>query len=201
MFRYTLSKISMLGIILFAVGCFFTVQGILIRSHLSFVKHSYEQSEIKTGRFWECDITREQLMGNYYTEMNGTLKYGPYVGVDAVTSTETYLCAVNKNSTYYVPLVVTRDYVPPLTEMIDNDGTYHLFGKFEKSARTLTETDYDIIKKDTNAADKETVDQMVSTKYRIKVTDPNKEKVVLYKGLSLLVIGERRLHGGLEEKR
>lgn len=144
MFRYTLSKISMLGIILFAIGCFFTVQGILIRSHLSFVKHSYEQSEIKTGRFWECDITREQLMGNY---------------------------------------------VPLLTEMIDNDGTCHLFGKFEKSARTLTEKDYDIIKKDTNAADKETVDQMVSTKYRIKVTDPNKEKVVLYKGLSLLVIG------------
>lgn len=202
MFRYTLSKISLVGMILFAVGCFFTVQGILSRSNLSLVKRSYEQSEIKTGRFWECDITREQLMGCYYTEMNGALKYGPYTITDAVTSTQTYLAAVNQDPAYYVPLIVTREYVPSLEEMIDNDGIYHLFGKFEKGTSIFNEIlDYDIVIKDTGADSKEAVDQMVSTKFRIKITNLKKEKTVLYKGISLLVIGGAAFAWGIGKEK
>lgn len=201
MFRYTLSKISLLGIVLFLIGGFFTVQGILIRTHLSAAPSSYEKTEIRNGCFLDCELTRDQLVGSYYTEMNGALEYSPYVGVDAVTSTETYLCAINKNMNYYVPLIVTRDYVPPLTEMIDYDGTYHLFGKFEKNTRVLTETDYKIITEATGAADKEAVDQMVSTKYQIKVTDFKKEQTVLYKGLSLLVIGVLAVLGGIGKEK
>lgn len=49
--------------------------------------------------------------------------------------------------------------------------------------------DYDVIMEATGANSKEAAAQMISSQYRIKVTDPKKEKVVLYKGLSLLAIG------------
>lgn len=191
MFRYTLSKLSLLGIALFSIGCFFTVQGIMIRNNLTNVRQSYEETEIKNGRFLECDITREQLVGSYYTEPNGTVNYGFYCVEDAITSLQTYLAAVNKASTYYVPLTISREYQANISQMANDDTTYHLFGKFEKRTNVLheAEADYDVIMEATGARSKEAAAEMISSQYRIKVTDPKKEKEVLYKGLAFLLIG------------
>lgn len=191
MFRYTLSKLSLLGIVLFSIGCFFTVQGIIIRNNLTTARQSYEKTEIKSGRFLECDIAKEQLIGRYYTEPNGTINYGFYYNEDAITSLQTYLAAVNKASTYYVPLTISREYQANIAQIANDDSTYHLFGKFEKKPTVFNEieTDYDVIMEATGAKSKESVEQMISSQYRIKATDPKKEKEVLYKGLSLLAIG------------
>lgn len=191
MFRYTLSKLSLLGIALFSIGCFFTVQGIIIRNNLTTARQSYEKTEIKNGCFLECDIAKEQLIGHNYTEPNGIIHYGFYCTEDAITSLQTYLAAVNKTSTYYVPLTISRDYQANIAQIASDDSTYHLFGKFEKKPTVFNEIemDYDVIMEATGAKSKEVAAQMISSQYRIKATDPKKEKEVLYKGLSLLAIG------------
>ena len=53
--KYTLSKTSIIGIVILILGLVFTIQGIFIRYHLSHVKASYQQTEIKNGRFIERD--------------------------------------------------------------------------------------------------------------------------------------------------
>ena len=128
--KYTLSKTSIIGIVILILGLVFTTQGIFIRYHLSHVKASYQQTEIKNGRFIERDITREELIGSYYTENNGTVKYGPYCCENGYTAKQIYIVAVNENTKYYAPLVLSRKYQKDFQQMINENTSYHILCKF-----------------------------------------------------------------------
>ena len=186
MTTYTFSKMSLLGIVLFIFGLLFTVQGIAIRYHLSHANDSYKESEIKTGRYIVRDLTREQLVGQYYSEKNGTLRYGPYCNEDVLSSKQTYVAATNKDSNYYAPLIVSRAYQKDFEHMINGDTAYHMFGKFEKSDSVLH---YDTIAECMGIDSKTQIADILSSAYLIRIIDPEEEKKVLYKGLSLFIFG------------
>lgn len=130
--RYTFSKMSVIGALIFVIGLFFMVQGIKIRYHLANIRESYGRSEIKSGCYMECDIAKEQLIGKYYSEGNGTIKYGPYCNEDLWSQVQTYIVATNKELNYYVPLMVPMEYQKDFGEMVRSDSAYHIFGRFEK---------------------------------------------------------------------
>lgn len=186
MTKYTLSKTSIIGIVILILGFVFTMQGIFIRYRLSNVKESYQQTEIKKGCFIERDITREQLIGRYYRENNGTVKYGPYCSENGYTANRTYIVAVNENPTYYVPLILSRKYQKEFDQIIGEDTTYHIFGKFEKFDSIMP---YSPIAECPGIDGPTGTDQLMSSRYQIKMIDPLSEKKVLYKGLSLFIFG------------
>lgn len=184
--KYTISRESILGFLIFIIGVCFTIQGIIIRYNLSNISESYRKYEIKNGRYIECDITKERLIGSYYAENNGKIKYGPYCGTDAISSESTYIVAINEDSDYYVPLIVSREYQKDFKEMVNSDDTYHMVGKFEKFKSILI---YDTIAKCLGIDDKSKIDEMVSVNHQIKVVDLEDERRGLYKGLLFLIIG------------
>lgn len=184
--RYTFSKMSVLGALIFITGFLFLIQGIRIRYNLTNIKESYEKSEIKSGSYMECDMEKEQLIGKYYSEGNGTIKYGPYCVSDVWSSEETYVAAINEDLDYYVPLIVSREYQGDFKKMVNSDAVCHIFGKFEKRNTTLH---YDTIAKCTGIHDKSKMNQMISASYRIKLVDLEDERRVLYKAFSLLIAG------------
>ncbi|MDE7283480.1 MAG: hypothetical protein K2N85_07860 [Lachnospiraceae bacterium] len=184
--KYTISRESILGFLIFIIGVCFTIQGIIIRYNLSNISESYREYEIKNGRYIECDITKERLIGSYYTENNGKIKYGPYCGTDAISSDSTYIVAINEDSEYYVPLIVTREYQKDFKEMVNSDDTYHMVGKFEKFRSFLS---YDLVAECLGTNDKSKINQMVSASHQIKVVDLDDERRELYKGLLFLTVG------------
>ncbi|RKI83611.1 hypothetical protein D7V83_07950 [bacterium 0.1xD8-71] len=184
--KYTLSKTSIIGIVILILGLVFTIQGIFIRYHLSHVKASYQQTEIKNGRFIERDITREELIGSYYTENNGTVKYGPYCCENGYTAKRIYIVAVNENPKYYAPLVLSRKYQKDFQQMINENTSYHILGKFEKYNSVMP---YSPIAECPGIDNPTGTDQLMSARYQIKIIDLQAEKKVLYKGLSLFIFG------------
>lgn len=184
--KYTLSRESILGFLIFIIGVCFTIHGIIIRYNLSNISESYRKTEIKNGRYIECDITKERLIGSYYTENNGKVKYGPYCGTDVISSNSTYIVAINEDSDYYVPLIVAQEYQKDFKEMVNSDDTYHLVGKFEKFRSFLS---YDLVAECLGINDKSKINQMVSSSHQIKLVDLEDEKRELYKGFSFLIAG------------
>ena len=65
--KYTLTKMSIAACVVIVVGIILSMQGVVNRYHLAHIKNSYREPEIKRGRFIECDISRDQLVGLYYT--------------------------------------------------------------------------------------------------------------------------------------
>lgn len=184
--RYTFSKLSIWGIVIFVIGFFCAIRGIHIQNHLSDVRRSYRENEIKSGCYIEYDITKEQLIGKYYSEPNGTIRYGPYCNANALSSIETYIVAVNEESNYYVPLVIPRQYQKDFHEMIRSDTVFHVCGKFIKSKHNLN---YDTIANCTGINNQSEIAQMISVNYQIKIVDFKEEHQLLYKGLLLLTAG------------
>lgn len=184
--KFTFSKKSIAGSIILIIGFFLTIQGIIIRYNLTHINGSYGKYEIKNGRYIEYDITKEYLMGKYYSEPNGKINYGPYHGSDVVTSIDTYVVAVNENLDYYVPLIVVEKYQKAFEETYYNDKTYHIFGKFQKFKGELL---YDIIYKCIGLSKKSEIDKLISDNYEIKIVDIKNEKMALYKGISILIVG------------
>lgn len=184
--RYTLSKMSILGIVIFVFSLLFTIRGITIRYQLINVNESYDRIELKNGRYIECDIAKEQLIGTYYTDKSGIIKYNPYCNENALSSEQTYIVAINKSLDYYVPLVIPREYQKDFRQIINSDKTYHLFGKFEKFNNILY---YDTISQCTGIDSTSKINQMISAKHQIKAVEPKNERRVLYQGFSLLASG------------
>lgn len=140
--RYILSKMSVCGCFIAVIGAVFTLQGIIVRCNLMNIKDSYDKADIRNGRYIEYDISKEQLLGMYYTEVNGAIKYSPYCGSDVYSSMETYIVSVDGNSNYYVPLMVAKEYQKEFRKIINSDDKYHILGKFEKFKGILV---YEII--------------------------------------------------------
>lgn len=184
--KYTFSRRSIFAIVVLAVGMIGTLRGLVIRHNLANANSSYENIQIKEGRYIDYNITKEQLIGSYYSENNGTIKFGPCCNENALTLAQTYIVAVNRDRNYYVPLVIPHEHQKEFKEMINGDNSYPLFGKFVRSDDVLY---YDQITRCTGIDSKSEIDQMISTQYRIELVDPKHEKRELYKGLLLLAVG------------
>ncbi len=184
--RYILSKMSIWGCILSIIGVVITIQGIIVRYNLANIEESYNKSEIRNGRYIACDISKGRLLGAYYTELNGVIKYSPYCGSDVYTSMETYIVSIDGDANYYVPLQVAKEYQKEFKKIINSDDKYHIFGKFERFKGILS---YEIIAKCLGTDNKSKIDQIISDDHQIRVVDLQDERNILYKGLSVLIIG------------
>lgn len=184
--RYILSKMSVCGCFIAVIGAVFTLQGIIVRCNLMNIKDSYDKADIRNGRYIEYDISKEQLLGMYYTEVNGAVKYSPYCGSDVYSSMETYIVSVDGNSNYYVPLMVAKEYQKEFRKIINSDDKYHILGKFEKFKGILV---YEIIAECIGTDNKSEIDQIISDDHQIRVVDLQDERKILYKGLSFFIVG------------
>ena len=196
MIKYTVSKTSVLGIIIFFVGLLFTIQGISIRYNLTNVNNSYEKAELKNGRYVECDITKEQLIGAYYAERSGINKYSPYCDENALSSEQTYIMAISENLDYFVPLVMSQEYQSDFKQILNSDKVYHVFGKIEKFENILH---YDTISECMGSNNMSELNRMISTKYQIKIVDIKNERKKIYKGFLLLISGLLVLFSTIEK--
>lgn len=184
--RYIFSKMSVWGCFIALIGAVFTIQGIIVRCNLMNIKDSYDKADIRNGRYIEYDISKEQLLGMYYTEVNGAIKYSPYCGSDVYSSMETYIVSVDGNSNYYVPLMVAKEYQKEFRKIINSDDKYHILGKFEKFKGILV---YEIIAECIGTDNKSEIDQIISDDHQIRVVDLQDERKILYKGLSFFIVG------------
>lgn len=184
--RYIFSKMSVWGCFIALIGAVFTIQGIIVRCNLMNIKDSYDKADIRNGRYIEYDISKEQLLGMYYTEVNGAIKYSPYCGSDVYSSMETYIVSVDGNSNYYVPLMIAKEYQKEFKKIINSDDKYHILGKFEKFKGILV---YEIIAECIGTDNKSEIDQIISDDHQIRVVDLQDERKILYKGLSFFIVG------------
>lgn len=116
--EYILSKMSVLGCFLCVVGAIFTIQGIIVRCNLTNIKESYNKFEIRNGRYIEYDISKEDLIGSYYTNPDGSIKYGPYCAEIGYIAKQTYIVSINEDSNYYVPLIVPNKFIKKFSKAI-----------------------------------------------------------------------------------
>ena len=190
---YTLTRTNILACLIIIAGIFFWVQGLICSYNLEFVKNSYKTSSIKTGNYIEYDISREQLIGDYYNDVNGTRIFKPYSVTDAVLGSTMYIGATNDDLDCYIPIKVPRSYRDDFNQMVSGSiDTYHLFGKItwytgfsEKFADVLT---YDSMA-EYLGIDVEELGNMFSDNHKLKLVDPKAEGRITFKGLSLILIG------------
>lgn len=184
--RYIFSKLSILGCFLCVIGALFTIQGIIVRYNLTNIKESYNKFEIRNGRYIEFDIVKEDLVGSYYTNPNGSIHYGPYCAESGYIAKQIYIAPINEDSNYYVPLIVPNKFIKKFSKTIYSDESYHIFGKFERFSYVLN---YELLAKCIGTDIKSKIDELVSSYHQIRLVDLEEEKKILYKGLSILMIG------------
>lgn len=185
--KYTLTKMSVAACIVIVVGIILSIQGVVNRYHLAHIKSSYREPEIKSGRFIECDISREHLVGLYYTELDGETMFSPYSVINADTNTLYCLAAVNEDMDYYVSLKLPSEYQEDFAKIIRSDTeTLHITGKFKKKRPLMF---YDKIAACLGNDDESAVRSMVSDQYQINIVDPKDVKSTLFIGLLILAIG------------
>lgn len=193
--KYTLTRTNVIASLIIIVGVAFWVYGVICGYRLENAKNSYTTSEIKNGRYIEYDISREQLMGHYYSETSGEKKYGIYSVSDVFTGVQTYIVATNENLDCYVPITVSREYQDSFEEMVNNaDSTYHLVGKFKRYTKFNELISYDTIAESLGIKDEEEIKSMVSENHKIILVDPKDERSATYKGLSLILFGSLILY-------
>lgn len=184
--EYILSKMSVLGCFLCVIGAILTIQGIIVRCNLTNIKESYNKFEIRNGRYIEYDISKEDLIGSYYTNPDGSIQYGPYCAESGYIAKQIYIAPINEDSNYYVPLIVPNKFIKKFRKTIYSDESYHIFGKFERFSYVLK---YELLAKCIGTDNKSKIDELVSSYHQIRLVDLEEEKKILYKGLSLIMIG------------
>ena len=185
--KYTLTKMSIAACVVIVVGIILSIQGVVNRYHLAHIQSSYREPEIKRGRFIECDISRDQLVGLYYTELDGETMFSPYSVINADTNTLYCLVAVNEDMDYYVSLKLPSEYQEDFAKIIRSDAeTLHITGKFKKKKPLMF---YDKIALWLGINDESTVRRMVSDQYQINTVDPKDVKSTIFIGLLLLAVG------------
>ena len=185
--KYTLTKMSIVACVVIVVGIILSIQGVVNRYHLAHIKSSYREPEIKRGRFIECDISRDRLVGLYYTELDGETMFSPYSVINADTNTLYCLVAVNEDMDYYVSLKLPSEYQEDFAKIIRSDAeTLHITGKFKKKRPLMF---YDKIALCLGIDDESAVRRMVSDQYQINTVDQKDVKSTLFIGLLILAIG------------
>ena len=185
--KYTLTRMSAAACIVIVVGIILSIHGVVNRYHLAHIKSSYREPEIKRGRFIECDISRDRLVGLYYTELDGETMFSPYSVINADTNTLYCLAAVNEDMDYYVSLKLPGEFQEDFAKIIRSDTeTLHVIGKFKKKSPILF---YDKIAFCLGIDDESAVRRMVSDQYLITTVNPKDVKSTLFIGLLLLAVG------------
>ena len=185
--KYTLTKMSIVACVVIVVGIILSIQGVVNRYHLAHIKSSYREPEIKRGRFIECDISRDRLVGLYYTELDGETMFSPYSVINADTNTLYCLVAVNEDMDYYVSLKLPSKYQEEFAKIIRSETEkLHITGKFKKKRPLMF---YDKIALCLGINDESTVRRMVSDQYQINTVDPKDVKSPIFIGLLILAIG------------
>lgn len=185
--KYTLTKMSIVACAVIVVGIILSIHGVASRYHLAHIQSSYREPEIKRGRFIECDISRDRLVGLYYTELDGETMFSPYSVINADTNTLYCLVAVNEDMDYYVSLKLPSEYQEDFAKIIRSDAeTLHITGKFKKKKPLMF---YDKIALCLGIDDESAVRRMVSDQYLITTVTPKKVKGTLFIGLLLLAVG------------
>lgn len=187
--KYTIwiSKITYLGIILCVLGCGFLIQGIKYSYHIVKIKSSYHENEIHAGRYIDCNISKELLLGSYYSEMNGKTLFSPICGYNVYTSTSRYIMMEDTKNSYYVSLDVPDEYQDEFQKMISGTkSSIHIYGKFKK---LKGEFGYEEIRNCLKLDKNDDITKFVSTQYVIEIVDLETEKKNYYKGIILLIIG------------
>ena len=196
--NYTLSKMSIAACIVIVVGSVILIHGMVNRYHLAHVQSSYRETEIKRGRYIECDISRDRLVGLYYTELDGETMFSPYSVINADTNTLYCLVAVNEDMDYYVSLKLPSEFQEDFAKIIRSDTeTLHITGKFKKKRPLMF---YDKIASCLGIDDESAVRRMVSDQYQINTVDPKKVKSTLFIGLIILAIGVMALFVTVERE-
>ena len=185
--KYTLTKMSVVACVVIVVGIILSIQGVVNRYHLSHIQSSYRETEIKRGRFIECDISRDHLVGLYYTELDGETMFSPYSVINTDTNTLYCLVAVNEDMDYYVSLKLPSEFQEDFAKIIRSDTeTLHITGKFKKKRPLMF---YDKIASCLGIDDESVVRRMVSDQYQINTVNPKNVKSTLFIGLLVLAIG------------
>lgn len=185
--KYTLNKMSIAACIVIVVGIILSIQGVVNRYHLAHIQSTYREPEIKRGRYIECDISRDHLVGLYYTELDGETMFAPYSVINADTNTLYCLVAVNEDMDYYVSLKLPSEFQEDFAKIIRSDAeTLHITGKFKKKRPLMF---YDKIAACLEIDDESAVRRMVSDQYQINTVDPKKVKSTLFIGILLLAVG------------
>jgi len=193
-----ISKITYIGIIFSIIGFIFIAQGILNSYNSTKVMSIYQEKDIHQGRYIDCDISKEQLLGRFYTEMNGKKVYSPITGTDVITNAQKYVFLEDIENMYYVTLDVPKKYTEEFKELIAGDvSEIHILGKFK---RLKDELCYDEIMSCLGINNRDEINEIVSTKYVIQIVDQEMERKVYYKGGVLLIIGILCLSKCLERK-
>lgn len=191
---YYISKFTVVFFVICILGGIFTVKGLIRQQHRIHIKNAYDKLEVRLGDYLEYDIFREQIMGNYYKDSS---QYFPFCVVDGYTSESRYLVATDENREYYISLIVPRKFQQELQPLIDGKTkTYHVYGRIEKLKHELY---YDTIADCTGIRDMTKLKQMVSTKYELKVIDPNEKESMWYKGLIFFAVGIFGVMGSIEK--
>ena len=195
-YTYYISKYTVVFFLICIVGGIFTVKGLIRQEHRIHVKNAYDKSEIRLGDYIEYNISREQIMGRYSEDSS---KYFPFCVSDGYTSESRYLVATDENKEYYISLIVPRKFQQELQQLIDGKTkTYHIYGRIEKLKHELY---YDTIADCTGIRDMTKLKQLVSTKYELKVIDPNEKESMWYKGLIFFAVGLFGVLASIEKKR
>ena len=196
--RYTLTRTNIAACLIIIAGTVFWIQGVICSYHLVYVKSSYTASEIKNGCYIEYDISRDQLLGYNYTELNGEERYAPYSVTDVYTGVETCIAATNENLDCYVPIAISREFKDDFDKMASGrSATYHVFGKFKRYTKfddmfgkTLS---YDDIAENLGI-DEDEAENVIATNHKIVLVDPKAERRITIKGLSLILLGSLILY-------
>lgn len=196
--RYTLTRTNIAACLIFIAGTVFWIKGVICSYRLGYVKDSYSASEIKTGRYIEYDISRDQMLGQNYTELNGEVRYAPYSVTDVYTGVETCIVATDENLDSYVPITISREFKDDFDTMaFGRAGTYHVFGKFARYTKFNDKFD-DILSYDAVAEylgiDEKDAENLIITDHKIVLVNPKTERRITLKGLSLILIGSLILY-------
>lgn len=179
------------------------MKGLIRQQNKIHIKNVYDKSEIRADDYIEYDISYEMLLRKYH---KGLLKegYSPICFTDASTLDNHYYVATVENKEYYIDLVVPPEFQQEFQQLIDGETkTYHVYGRIEKLK--FPEGVYDDSVTEgfiycTGIRDTTKLNQMVSTKYQLKVIDANEKESMWYKGLIFFVIGILGMLGGFEKR-
>lgn len=195
-----ISKWTVVFFLICLLGGIVTVNGLVRQQRRSHVKNVYVPSEIHLGDCIQYDISYEWFLGKYY---KGLLHegYAPICTTDAYSGDNHYFVATGENKTYYIALVVPPAFQQELQQFIDGEtDTYHVYGRIEKLKFPVNDTVMEGLVYGTGIRETTKLAQMVSTKYQLKIIDPDKKESLWYKGLLFFVMGLLGVLATIEKK-
>lgn len=193
-----ISARTYLGIIIGIIGFVLLLQGLGNVHYIRKIKQNYCETDNEAGRYVECYITKERLLGRKYREMNGKEVFSPIIGIGAYTNNQRFIFMTNEKPQYYITLEIPDIYHDKIQQMLEEDGaSVQLYGKIVTMKQELC---YDELMDCLKIDDHDKIDNLVSAKHMIKVVDLDHEIRILYEGIALIIVGMLLLCSCVERK-